>query len=73
MNEDEQVRTWYKVGHANGRTYAKVTVQQGNVSASWSVKTYASAIPEGMREARRFALKALADIKATIEEFETDG
>lgn len=71
--EDEPIRPYYKVGHANGRTFAKVTLVQGNVSTGWSEKTYASTIPEGMRIAYTAAHRVLSEMKATIAELEKEG
>lgn len=70
--DDEELKVWYKVGHANGRTFAKVTLVQGNVSTGWSEKTYASTIPEGMRKAYATAHRVLAEMKATIAELEKE-
>ena len=61
-----EVKEWVKVVHAAGRTNVTVTLVDGNLTARWSVKCYASTIKQGVAEARAAAEKALQELREAV-------
>jgi hypothetical protein len=66
-----QRREWIKARHtpANG-TRVTVSIQEGNISVSWTVKRFqGEPLKAAVEEARRFAESALAELQeATNQE-----
>lgn len=71
MADSEEVKEWFKIQHgANGATSVTCSVQDGNLSVRWAVKTYAGKdyIKKAVAEARRFAFESLDELKKAIAE-----
>ena len=56
-------KEWLKVKHSPSGTTATVTLQEDNLTVSWSVKTYVGQIKDGIREARLGAQRAMVDLR----------
>lgn len=64
-------REWVRVSHSPGasgagRTTVTVTLQEGNLTAKWAVKTYANTIKAGVLEARKEADRALTELQEAV-------
>lgn len=60
-----EIKEWVSITHtAQGATSAKVTLQDGVLTARWAVKTYVGHMEEGIRDARAGAEKALEAMRA---------
>jgi hypothetical protein len=58
-----EVKEWVRAAKpASGPTVVTVTLQDGNLTAKWSVKAYDN-IKGGVTEARAYAHKALAELR----------
>ena len=58
-----ETKEWLKVSHSPSGTVVTCTLQQGNVTAKWTVKAYESTIKQGVGDARAGAKKALAQVQ----------
>lgn len=65
MSNDE-VQEWFAVTHSTAGTRCQVTRQEGRLVIRWAVKAYPSTVREGIREARKGAAKAMADLREGI-------
>ena len=61
-------KEWVRISHSPTQTTATVTLQQGNLSVRWSVKTYSTGVAKGVKEARAGAERALADLVLAIDD-----
>jgi hypothetical protein len=66
----EQTKEWLKVSHSPSGTMVRVSLVEGNLAASWTVKSYASTIKPAVLEARKGARKALVDLREAMAESE---
>lgn len=57
-------KEWLSVKHSPKQTTVTVSLQEGNLSVRWTVKAYTTTIKAGVKEAREYAEKALADLRA---------
>lgn len=70
----DQRKEWVRLRHSPGATGGAgtritLTIQEGNVSVSWTVKRFSTdPIKPAVAEARRYAEKALAELKEAINE-----
>lgn len=63
-----EVKEWVKVSHsANNQTSVSVTLQDGTLTVRWAVKSYADHIKEGVVEARKYANKALEQLREAVK------
>lgn len=58
-------KEWVRVSVSPTATMVSVTLQEGNTTVKWTVKTYASTIAQGRTEARAGATKALDALVAS--------
>ena len=61
-------KEWVKVSHSPGRTTVSVTLQEGNCSVRWGVKSYPGQIKASVAEARSGAETALAELQEALSE-----
>lgn len=66
----DERKEWVRVSHAAGKTNVTVTISEGNLTARWSVKTFAGAIKVGVLEARAGAEKAITDLREALSDLE---
>lgn len=67
-----QTKEWVRVSHAaTGTTSVTVTLVEENLTAKWSVKTYASQIRRGVAEARLYAQQAMRDLHDALDEVDS--
>lgn len=60
-------KEWVRVAHsATGLTTVTVSLLEDNLSVRWSVKTYPSALKSGIAEARKYARKAMVDLREAL-------
>lgn len=67
-NESVERKEWVKLAHSPSGTTVSVTIQEGNQSVRWTVKTYSSAvgIKAGVKEARNGAVRALDQLQEAL-------
>lgn len=67
-NEPVERKEWVKLAHSPSGTTVSVTVQEGNQSVRWTVKTYSSAVgvKSGVKEARNGAVRALDQLQEAL-------
>lgn len=62
----DQPREWVSLRRLHsGGTVVTVTLVDGNLSSRWAATTYLNSIPDTVRECRKYANEALAQMKAT--------
>jgi hypothetical protein len=49
--------------YLNGTVSVHATLTEGDVTVTWSTRTYSNTVPEGVRIATAGALKAMAETK----------
>lgn len=65
------MKRWVKAGRSGlGVTVVTVTLQEGNISAKWAVKSTAGHIKDSVLDADRYAKAALADMQAAVAQLE---
>lgn len=67
MSATEPVKEWVKATHRPGMTTVTVTLQQGNLSARYTVIAPSTRIKEAVIEARTAAKRFLDDLRAAVE------
>lgn len=60
---DNQAREWLSVHHSPRQTTVTCSMQDGVLSVRWTVKTFASQIGEGVKQARSGARRAMAELR----------
>lgn len=69
--EEPDEKVWWKVAHtANGATSVTASLQEGNLSVKWTVKTFASTVTGSVGEAEKGARQAMADLKTALAALE---
>lgn len=69
---ESEAKEWLKVTHSNKQTLVTCSLVEGNLSAKWTVKTYASEIKKGVAQARKHARQGLADLRAALIELDAE-
>lgn len=61
-------KEWVRLSHSPTATMVSVTIQEGNQSVKWTVKTYSSGvgIKSGVKEARGGAIRALDQLQEAL-------
>lgn len=59
-------KEWVRFAHSPTMTTITVTLQEGNVTAKYTAKTYLSAIKGGVTEARAGADQALTELQEAL-------
>lgn len=67
------MKEWFSVTHTPKATSVKCSIQEGNLSVSWTVKAYASTIKTGVEEARKGARRAMSELKEAVGDAGADG
>lgn len=65
---EDEIKEWVSVTHSPGKTFVRVSLQQGNLSAKWSEPTYGvrDAIKNGVIQARAKAHEALEELREAV-------
>lgn len=62
-----EAKEWFSVNHNAKSTTVTCSIQEGNLSVKWAVKTYATQIEQGVAEARCGARDALRRLREAVE------
>lgn len=64
---EQEPKEWLRVARTPVATTVTCTLVQGNLSVKWAVKTYESTIKLAVAEARKFANRALVELREAAE------